>query len=81
MIDATISATRLVSSPRSSACSRERRRTRAIIGRMMSASTGAATIAISVSRHDSPSKIATYTTMRLTLRSSEASAAVTAVFT
>src|SRR5437870_779911 len=58
LTDATISLTRLVSSPRSSACSRERRRTRATIGRMMSTRTGASTRATIVSRQESPTRIA-----------------------
>src|SRR3989449_547363 len=50
-------------------------------GRMMSTRSGAHTSAMSVSRHDRPTRIATYTTMRLTFWSSDARAAVTVVFT
>src|ERR1043166_3802251 len=75
------SLTRLVKAPRWSSCSRERRRTRRTMGRTMSTSSGAETRATTVSRHDKPTRIATYTTIRLTFWTRDASAAGTTVFT
>ena len=48
---------------------------------MMSTSSGASTSAISVSRQERPNRMATYTTIRFALRTNDARAAVTAVFT